>query len=230
MSIQLVGRGDSRVSRHADRAGQQQPLPGSQRGRKPRPVSPHEAPASLPTVSTCCAQNRHGVAEHELRDPALYRIRHVRASTSPATTGVSTRCTILRTVLSDAYEGITHSLCYAGIRRSSAACTTGFSINYNHEHRPRQIEFSRLESCLCHHQQAQTECPGRGGHCQLAGTIRRMPTIAGMRRRGYPAAALREFVKRGGVTKKDKLIEMGVLWKTVCAKRLGIMHHVAWRC
>ena len=36
----------------------------------------------------------------------------------------------------------------------------------------------------------------------------RMPTIAGMRRRGYPAAALREFVKRGGVTKKDKLIEM----------------------
>jgi glutaminyl-tRNA synthetase len=39
----------------------------------------------------------------------------------------------------------------------------------------------------------------------------RMPTIAGLRRRGYPAAALREFVKRGGVTKKDKLIEMGVL-------------------
>ena len=39
----------------------------------------------------------------------------------------------------------------------------------------------------------------------------RMPTIAGMRRRGYPAMALREFVKRGGVTKKDKLIEMGVL-------------------
>ena len=38
-----------------------------------------------------------------------------------------------------------------------------------------------------------------------------MPTIAGMRRRGYPAAALRDFVHRAGVTKKDKLIEMGVL-------------------
>ena len=38
-----------------------------------------------------------------------------------------------------------------------------------------------------------------------------MPTIAGMRRRGYPAAALREFVRRSGVTKKDKLIEMGML-------------------
>ena len=39
----------------------------------------------------------------------------------------------------------------------------------------------------------------------------RMPTIAGMRRRGFPAAALRDFVQRAGVTKKDKLIEMGAL-------------------
>jgi glutaminyl-tRNA synthetase len=38
-----------------------------------------------------------------------------------------------------------------------------------------------------------------------------MPTIAGMRRRGYPAVGLRDFVKRAGVTKKDKLIEMGML-------------------
>jgi len=43
----------------------------------------------------------------------------------------------------------------------------------------------------------------------------RMPTIAGMRRRGYPAEALRDFVKRAGVTKKDKLIEMGVLENSV---------------
>ena len=43
----------------------------------------------------------------------------------------------------------------------------------------------------------------------------RMPTIAGMRRRGYPAEALRNFVKRAGVTKKDKLIEMGALENTV---------------
>ena len=39
----------------------------------------------------------------------------------------------------------------------------------------------------------------------------RMPTIAGMRRRGYPAESLRNFVTRAGVTKKDKLIEMGAL-------------------
>jgi len=48
----------------------------------------------------------------------------------------------------------------------------------------------------------------------------RMPTIAGMRRRGYPAAALREFVKRGGVTKKDKLIEMSA-FETCVRENLG---------
>src|SRR5690606_18355156 len=39
----------------------------------------------------------------------------------------------------------------------------------------------------------------------------RMPTLAGMRRRGYPAAALRDFCTRIGVTKKDNVIEMSVL-------------------
>ena len=47
-----------------------------------------------------------------------------------------------------------------------------------------------------------------------------MPTIAGMRRRGYPAAALREFVKRGGVTKKDKIIEMSA-FETCVREELG---------
>ena len=42
-----------------------------------------------------------------------------------------------------------------------------------------------------------------------------MPTIAGMRRRGYPAAALRDFCARVGVTKKENLIEMGALETTV---------------
>ncbi|MDH3434918.1 MAG: glutamate--tRNA ligase family protein, partial [Gammaproteobacteria bacterium] len=58
----------------------------------------------------------------------------------------------------------------------------------------------------------------------------RMPTIAGMRRRGYPAAALREFVRRGGVTKKDKLIEMGVLENCIreqlgesAERRMGVL-------
>ena len=43
----------------------------------------------------------------------------------------------------------------------------------------------------------------------------RLATLAGMRRRGYPAAALRDFVNRVGVTKKDNLIEMGVLENSV---------------
>jgi glutaminyl-tRNA synthetase len=81
-------------------------------------------------------------------------------------------------------------------------------------HRPRQIEFSRLNL-------AYTITSKRKLGMMIENDIvtgwddPRMPTIAGMRRRGYPAAALRDFVKRGGVTKKDKLIEMGVLENSV---------------
>jgi glutaminyl-tRNA synthetase len=58
----------------------------------------------------------------------------------------------------------------------------------------------------------------------------RMPTIAGMRRRGYPAMSLRNFVTRAGVTKKDKLIEMGALENSVremlgdvAPRRMGVL-------
>ena len=54
-----------------------------------------------------------------------------------------------------------------------------------------------------------------------------MPTISGMRRRGYPPEAMREFVKRAGVTKKDKLIEMGALENCV-RETLGDPRRVAW--
>ena len=60
-----------------------------------------------------------------------------------------------------------------------------------------------------------------------------MPTIAGMRRRGYPVKALREFVTRAGVTKKDKLIEMGVLENCIretlgdeAERRMAVLRHV----
>jgi glutaminyl-tRNA synthetase len=76
--------------------------------------------------------------------------------------------------------------------------------------RPRQIEFSRLNL-------AYTITSKRKLNALVTEKIvsgwddPRMPTIAGMRRRGYPSAALRDFVARAGVTKKDKLIEMGML-------------------
>jgi glutaminyl-tRNA synthetase len=97
------------------------------------------------------------------------------------------------------------------------------------EHRPRQIEFSRLNLAYAITSKRRLNALVENG-IVTGWDDPRMPTIAGMRRRGYPAAALREFVKRGGVTKKDKLIEMAAFETCVrdelgetAARRMGVI-------
>ena len=143
-----------------------------------------------------------------LRDPALYRIRHVDHQRTGNRWCVYPMYDFAHT-LSDAFEGITHSLCTLEFE-DHRPLYNWFLDQLQPDHRPRQIEFSRLNL-------AYTITSKRNLNLLIENNVvsgwddPRMPTIAGMRRRGYPAAAVREFVKRGGVTKKDKLIEMGVL-------------------
>lgn len=109
---------------------------------------------------------------------------------------------------SDSLEGITHSLC---------------SLEFIH-HRPlydwfiekleifpsRQIEFARMNvSYMITSKRRLLKLVNEGF---VSGwDDPRMPTIAGMRRRGYPAEALREFCKRTGVAKRDNVIEIELL-------------------
>jgi len=147
-----------------------------------------------------------------LRDPALYRIRHVRHQTTGDTWCIYPMYDFAHT-LSDAFEGITHSLCTLEFE-DHRPLYNWFLDELQPPHRPRQIEFSRLNL-------AYTITSKRKLNALVTEKIvsgwddPRMPTIAGMRRRGYPAAALRDFVHRAGVTKKDKLIEMGMLENSV---------------
>jgi len=147
-----------------------------------------------------------------LRDPALYRIRHVRHQQTGDAWCIYPMYDFAHT-LSDAYEKITHSLCTLEFE-DHRPLYEWFLDQLKPAHRPRQIEFSRLNL-------AYTITSKRklamliDKHVVTGWDDPRMPTIAGMRRRGYPAAALRDFVRRGGVTKKDKLIEMGVLENSV---------------
>jgi glutaminyl-tRNA synthetase len=111
--------------------------------------------------------------------------------------------------LSDAFEGTTHSLCTLEFE-DHRPLYDWFLDRLQPPNRPRQIEFSRLN--LAYTITSKRKLGALIENSVVAGwDDPRMPTIAGMRRRGYPAAALREFVRRGGVTKKDKLIEMGAL-------------------
>lgn len=147
-----------------------------------------------------------------LRDPALYRIRHVKHQHTGDKWRIYPMYDFAHT-LSDAFEGITHSLCTLEFE-DHRPLYNWFLDQLPRDTRPRQIEFSRLNL-------AYTITSKRKlGALIDAGIVSgwddpRMPTIAGMRRRGYPASALRDFVSRAGVTKKDKLIEMAMLENSV---------------
>ena len=143
-----------------------------------------------------------------MRDPAIYRIRHI-----PHQNAGDKWCIYpmydYAHGLSDAYEGITHSLCTLEFE-DHRPLYDWFLDQLQPEHRPRQIEFSRLN--LAYTITSKRKLKMLVDEGIVSGwDDPRMPTISGMRRRGYPPAALREFVRRAGVTKKDKLIEMGAL-------------------
>ena len=143
-----------------------------------------------------------------LRDPTLYRIRHETHQNTGDDWCIYPMYDFAHT-MSDAFEAITHSLCTLEFE-DHRPLYNWFLDKLEPPHRPRQIEFSRLNL-------AYTITSKRKLNALIEEGIvsgwddPRMPTIAGMRRRGYPAPALRDFVKRAGVTKKDKLIEMGML-------------------
>ncbi len=162
-----------------------------------------------------------------LRDPALYRIRHIKHQHTGENWCIYPMYDFAHT-MSDAIEQVTHSLCTLEFE-DHRPLYDWFLDQLKPEHRPRQIEFSRLNL-------AYTITSKRKLNALIEASVvsgwddPRMPTIAGMRRRGYPATALRAFVKRGGVTKKDKLIEMGVLENSIreelgesAPRRMGVL-------
>ncbi|MGE0849101.1 MAG: glutamine--tRNA ligase/YqeY domain fusion protein [Hyphomicrobiaceae bacterium] len=142
-----------------------------------------------------------------LRDPVLYRILH---ATHPRT---GTAWCIYPSYdyahgQSDAIEGITHSICTLEFE-DHRPLYDWFLENLPVPSRPRQYEFARLNmSYTVLSKRVLTELV-RGGH--VAGwDDPRMPTIAGLRRRGVPPDAIRDFVKRIGVAKANSIVDPGV--------------------
>jgi glutaminyl-tRNA synthetase len=111
--------------------------------------------------------------------------------------------------LSDAFEGITHSLCTLEFE-DHRPLYDWFLDQLEPPHRPRQIEFSRLNLAYALTSKRKLSQLVHDG--VVSGwDDPRLATLAGMRRRGYPAAAIRDFCRRIGVTKKDNMIEMALL-------------------
>src|SRR5262247_843464 len=143
-----------------------------------------------------------------LRDPTLYRILH---ATHPRTG--STWCIYpsydFAHGQSDAIEHITHSICTLEFE-DHRPLYDWFLDNLPVPSRPHQYEFARLNlTYTVLSKRVLTELV-RKGH--VGGwDDPRMPTLAGLRRRGVPPEALREFVKRIGVAKANSVVEVGQL-------------------
>ncbi len=143
-----------------------------------------------------------------LRDPVLYRILHA----SHPRTGDTWR--IYPTYdfahgQSDAIEGVTHSLCTLEFEDHRPL------YDWLIEHlpvpsRPRQYEFARLN--LSHAILSKRRLIQLVEEKHVRGwDDPRMPTLAGLRRRGVPPAAIREFARRIGVAKSDNLVDVALL-------------------
>ena len=143
-----------------------------------------------------------------LRDPVLYRILH---AAHPRT---GDAWCIYPTYdfahgQSDAIEGVTHSLCTLEFE-DHRPLYDWLVEHLPAPHRPRQYEFARLNLSYTVLSKRRLIALVEKGH--VAGwDDPRMPTIRGLRRRGYPAAALRDFVGRIGVAKADNLVDVALL-------------------
>ncbi|ETJ47287.1 glutamine--tRNA ligase [Pseudoalteromonas agarivorans] len=143
-----------------------------------------------------------------LRDPIIYRVRFAHHHQTGDKWCIYpmydfTHC------ISDALEGITHSLCtleFQDNRRLYDWVLDNISL----ECHPQQIEFSRLN--LEYTIMSKRKLNDLVVNNYVEGwDDPRMPTIAGLRRRGYTPASIREFCLRIGVTKQENMVEMGML-------------------
>jgi glutaminyl-tRNA synthetase len=150
-----------------------------------------------------------------LRDPVLYRILR---ATHPRT---GDAWCIYPTYdfahgQSDAIEGITHSLCTLEFE-DHRPLYDWFIDNLPVPSKPRQIEFSRLNLTHMLVSKRRLIQLVRDGHVR-GWDDPRMSTLSGIRRRGFPPAAIREFVRRVGLTKSENVIEMALL--EYCAREV----------
>jgi glutaminyl-tRNA synthetase len=143
-----------------------------------------------------------------LRDPVLYRILHADHPRTGATWRIYPTYDFAHGQ-SDAIEGITHSLCtleFADHRPLYDWLIDALPVPA----RPRQIEFSRLNMTHAVLSKRRLMELVEGGH--VAGwDDPRLPTLSGLRRRGVPAAAIRDFASRIGVTRTGSVVEAALL-------------------
>ena len=144
------------------------------------------------------------------RDPPMYRILHAHHHRTGEKWCIYPMYDFAHG-LSDAIEGITHSICTLEFEDHRPLYDWFLeALGYESHLRPHQYEFSRLNLTYTVMSKRRLQSLVFDRHVE-GWDDPRMPTIAGLRRRGYPAEAIRNFCEKIGVTKNHGVIDVGHL-------------------
>ena len=147
-----------------------------------------------------------------LRDPILYRIRHATHHQTGLEWPIYPTYDFAHGQ-EDAIEGVTHSICTLEFE-DHRPLYDWFIAQLPVPHKPRQIEFARLNASYTITSKRKLKQLVDEG--VVAGwDDPRMPTIAGLRRRGYPAAAIRHFCEEVGTSRSDGMVDVAMLESAV---------------
>lgn len=145
-----------------------------------------------------------------MRDPVIYRISHTKHHRTGDVWCIYPMYDFAHP-LSDAIENITHSICTLEFEDHRPLYdwlleSLGFDVNT----RPRQIEFARLNITNMVMSKRKLRQLVEGGYVS-GWDDPRMPTISGLRRRGYTPEAIRDFCERIGIAKSNSLVDVAML-------------------
>ncbi|MGB1556248.1 MAG: glutamine--tRNA ligase/YqeY domain fusion protein [Oceanococcaceae bacterium] len=143
-----------------------------------------------------------------LRDPILYRIRKAHHHQTGDAWCIYPTYDFAHGQ-SDAIEGISHSLCSLEFE-DHRPLYDWFIANLPVPHQPRQIEFARLNTSYTITSKRKLKRLVDEGHVS-GWDDPRMPTLAGLRRRGFPAAGIRQFIESAGVSRANSQTDVGML-------------------
>ena len=165
-----------------------------------------------------------------MRDPAIYRIVHAHHHRQGDKWCIYPLYDYAHPI-QDALEGITHSLCSIEFENHRPLYDWVVD-NIGFEHKPHQYEFARLN--VTHTVMSKRYLRELVETKKVDGwDDPRMPTICGLRRRGYTPSAINEFVKKAGVAKAYSIVDIGLLehcirdeLNTAAQRRVAVLHPV----
>ena len=188
--------------------GREQPVPRPQRGGESRPVPPHARGRVSQRRARAARQDRHGVRQHQPARPGALSHPPRDASRAPARPGASIRATISPTA-SPTPSRASPIRSARWNSRITGRSTTGSSSTCRCR-RVRASTSSRASispTRCCRSACSPNWCAAA---MSAAGTIRACRRLPGLRRRGVPPEAMREFVQRIGVAKANSVVDVAM--------------------